>query len=92
MKVTVPLQLQVELPSSKKGSGGKGMQASAEVSTDEKIPLSERVDAAKRELRKHLQTCGLARVPDHVTRLMMASIRIAATPWDESISGFETKS
>ena len=51
----------------------------AEISSDQNMPLSEKVTAAKRTLRGELET-GLARVAGDLEGLMMVSLRITATP------------
>ncbi len=54
------------------------MQVSNEVSSDETVPMSERVTAAKRKLREEFENAGLARVADDVDKLMMVSIGLNA--------------
>lgn len=56
------------------------MGISTEVSSDQNVPFSERVTAAKRTLREEIDKAGLARVADDLEKLMMLSIRITASP------------
>jgi len=54
------------------------MRVSTEISSDQSVPLAERLDAAKHDLRTHLEESGLARVAGDLQRLMMVSIRLKA--------------
>jgi uncharacterized protein YwqG len=54
------------------------MRVSTEISSDQSVPLAERLDAAKHDLRTHLEESGLTRVADGLERLMMVSIRLKA--------------
>lgn len=55
------------------------MRISTEISSDETVPMSARVTAAKRKLREEIEKSGLARVADDLDKLMMVSIRLTAT-------------
>ena len=49
-----------------------------EISSDQNVPLSKRVTAARRTLRQELDEAGLARVADDLEKLMVVSIRMNA--------------
>ena len=49
-----------------------------EISSDQTVPLAERLAAARRELRTHLEQSGLTRVVDDLEQLSMVSIRLKA--------------
>ena len=55
------------------------VQFSAEVSSDEKAPYPERVNAAKKKLQKQLEAKGLSRIAEPLINLMMPSIRVMVT-------------
>lgn len=62
------------------GKGPKQMRFSTEISPDDNVPGAERVAAAKRKLREELENAGLGRVASDLEMLMLASIRMRATP------------
>jgi hypothetical protein len=57
------------------------MRVPITVSTDESVPMPDRVTAAKRKLRQEFENAGsgLVRVADDLNKLLMASIRMKAT-------------
>ncbi len=65
------------------GKGAQRMQVSTEVSADDSIPMMGRVTAVKRKLREECENAGLGRVSGDLEKLMMASIRLKATPATE---------
>lgn len=55
------------------------MRSATKISSDESIPMPDRVTAAKQKLRDEIVKVGLARVADDLEKLMAVSIRLKAT-------------
>jgi uncharacterized protein YwqG len=66
------------------GKGTLPMQIPVKVSTDESVPTPDRVAAVRQKLREEFEIAGLGRVAGDLEKLMMASIRLKATPAAES--------
>ena len=59
-------------------------EMSTEISSDQSVAFAERLDAAKRDLRRNLEQCGLGRIADDLDKQMMLSIRLKATAASEA--------
>jgi uncharacterized protein YwqG len=60
------------------------MPVSTDISSDQSVPFSERLETAKRALRKQMEESGLGEVTDKLEKLMRLSIRLKATAVSEA--------
>jgi uncharacterized protein YwqG len=77
-----PLEVEQILDALPKQKESQKMRVSTELSSDQNVPFSDRVAAAKQKLRDEIKKAGLARIADNLDKLMMVSIRLKAAASD----------